>query len=49
MKETEVLGGFDKENYESKLPWVTAGDGTMVPVSLVYRKGFIQDGNYNFC
>jgi oligopeptidase B len=44
MKETEVLGGFDKNNYESKRLWVTAGDGTKVPVSLVYRKGFKQDG-----
>ncbi|TFH34045.1 MAG: S9 family peptidase, partial [Bacteroidia bacterium] len=45
MKETEVLGGFDKTNYESKRLWVSAGDGTSVPVSLVYRKGFVQDGS----
>lgn len=44
MKETEILGGFDKANYESKRLWVTAGDGTKVPVSMVYRKGFVQDG-----
>ena len=44
MKEEEVLGGFDKNNYESKRLWATAGDGTMVPVSVVYRKGFIRDG-----
>lgn len=44
MKETEVLGGYDKNNYESKRLWVTAGDGTRVPVSMVYRKGFKQDG-----
>jgi len=44
MKEEEVLGGFNKNNYESKRLWAKAGDGTMVPVSLVYRKGFIQDG-----
>ena len=44
MKEDEVLGGFDKNNYESKRLWAKAADGTMVPVSIVYRKGFVQDG-----
>jgi oligopeptidase B len=44
MKQDEVLGGFDQKNYESKRLWAKAGDGTMVPVSLVYRKGFVQDG-----
>jgi len=44
MKQEEVLGGFDKNNYESKRLWAKAGDGTMIPVSLVYRKGFVQNG-----
>ncbi len=44
LKQDSVLGGFDKNNYESKRLWATATDGTQVPVSLVYRKGFIQDG-----
>ena len=44
LKQDSVLGGFDKNNYESKRLWATAGDGTLVPVSLVYRKGFVQDG-----
>jgi oligopeptidase B len=44
MKEVEVIGDFDKENYESERIWVTAGDGTQVPVSMVYRKGFEKDG-----
>lgn len=44
MKEEEVLGGFDKNNYESRRLWAKAGDGTLVPVSVVYRKGFKQDG-----
>jgi oligopeptidase B len=44
LKEDEVLGGFNKENYESKRLWAKASDGTMVPVSIVYRKGFVQDG-----
>lgn len=44
LKQDSVLGGFDSNNYESKRLWATAGDGTQVPVSLVYRKGFVQDG-----
>lgn len=44
MKEDVILGGFDKQNYESKRLWAKAGDGTMVPVSIVYKKGFVQDG-----
>lgn len=44
LKEDEILGGFDKTNYRSERFWVKAGDGTMVPVSLVYRDGFVKDG-----
>jgi Protease II len=44
LKQTEVLGGFDKNNYESKRLWAKAADGTQVPISLVYRKGYPQDG-----
>ena len=45
LKQDSVLGGFDRNNYESKRLWATAGDGTQVPVSLVYRKGFVNDGS----
>ncbi|MDP4223528.1 MAG: S9 family peptidase [Bacteroidota bacterium] len=45
LKEDEVLGGFDKSNYESRRLWAKAADGTMVPISIVYRKGFVKDGN----
>ena len=30
---------FSPENYESKRIWVTANDGTQIPVSIVYKKG----------
>ncbi len=36
-KQDRVLGGFDSANYRSERLWATAGDGTQVPVSLVYR------------
>ena len=38
LKQQEVPGGFDREQYASERLWVEAGDGTMVPVSIVYRR-----------
>ena len=38
LKQQEVLGGFDKNNYIAKRIWVTARDGVKVPMSLVYKK-----------
>lgn len=45
LKEEEVLGGFDKNNYETKRIYATAGDGTKIPMSLVYRKGVQKNGD----
>lgn len=45
LKQDEVLGGFNKDNYESKRLWAKAADGTLVPLSIVYKKGFVKDGN----
>ena len=36
--------GYDPANYVTERLWATARDGTRVPVSLVYRKGFKRDG-----
>ena len=44
IKQQEVLGGFDAANYQAEYLHVPARDGAMVPVSLVYRKGFEPDG-----
>ena len=44
LKEQEVLGDFDKENYASERVWATADDGTKVPVTMVYKKGMKKDG-----
>ncbi len=45
MKEQEVLGGFDKNNYASERIFAEARDGVKVPISIVYRKGFKKDGS----
>lgn len=45
LKETEILGGnFDKNNYVSERLWAPAEDGTLIPVSIVYKIGFKKDG-----
>jgi oligopeptidase B len=45
LKETEVLGDYDRTQYESQRVYATATDGTRVPVSLVYKKGIAQNGS----
>jgi oligopeptidase B len=36
---------YDAANYVTERVWATARDGTKVPVSLVYKKGFKRDGS----
>lgn len=43
-KETEVLGGYDKSQYQSEWLMATAPDGTKVPISIVYKQGTKKDG-----
>jgi oligopeptidase B len=37
-KETEVLGGFDKNNYITDRLYATGRDGTRIPISIVYHR-----------
>ncbi|MBJ6978955.1 S9 family peptidase [Luteimonas sp. MC1895] len=43
LKQQPVLG-YDPSKYVTERTWATARDGTRIPVSLVYRKGFQKDG-----
>ena len=50
-KTSEVLkvndvadGSYDPNNYEEKRIWATARDGKKVPISMVYRKGIVLNG-----
>ena len=45
LKQQEVLGGFDAKNYETERMFATAKDGSQIPISIVYKKGFSKDGN----
>lgn len=44
-KQQEVLGGYNAKDYVTERLYATAKDGTKVPISLVYKKGFKKDGN----
>jgi len=43
-KQQPVLGGYDPAKYQSERIYATAPDGVKVPISLVYKKGLVQNG-----
>ncbi|MCD8488001.1 MAG: S9 family peptidase [Desertifilum sp.] len=45
-KETEVLGGYDRTQYQSDRIFATATDGRQIPISIVYKKGIQPDGTH---
>ena len=45
MKQQEVVGGHDPSMYSSERLYAKATDGTLVPISLVYKKGIPRDGS----
>lgn len=45
LKQQEVVGNFNPADYISERKMVKATDGTMVPLSIVYKKGFKKDGS----
>jgi oligopeptidase B len=45
LKETEVPGGFNKNNYKSERLFAVASDGTKIPLSVVYHNGTKLDGS----
>lgn len=47
LKQQSVLGEFNQADYASERLWVTAQDGTQVPVSLVYKKALFKQDKSN--
>ena len=45
LKRETVQGHFDPSDYATEFLSATARDGTLVPVSVLYRKGSIHDGS----
>jgi len=44
LKQQNVLGGYDPALYVQRRDWATADDGTLVPISLVYRGDLVTEG-----
>ena len=45
LKQEEILGGFDSNNYQTDRIYAKANDGTEIPISIVFRKGIKKDGS----
>ncbi len=45
LKVQEIPSGYDASQYATERVEITARDGTKVPVSIVYKKGFEKNGN----
>lgn len=46
VKREAVLAGFDRENYTTGRINAMSPDGTLIPVSLLYRKGLVRDSSH---
>ncbi len=44
MKQAEVIGGYNAADYVTERLYATAKDGTKIPISIVYKKGFEKNG-----
>ena len=47
LKQTEVVGGYDLDDYHSERLYAEATDGKKVPISIVYKKGYKKNGQGN--
>jgi oligopeptidase B len=48
LKQEEVIGKFNPDEYETKRLYATAGDSTRIPISMVYKKGMLKNGKNPF-
>ncbi len=44
LKQQEVLGGYNPDDYQTERFYVASHDGVKVPVTIVYRKGLKKNG-----
>ena len=45
LKRQEIVGGFEPSDYVTERLMAPADDGVMVPISLVYKKGLVKNGD----
>jgi oligopeptidase B len=46
LKQQEVVGDFNPTDYNSERIFAKAADGTEIPISIVYKKGFEKNGEH---
>lgn len=44
LKQQEVVGGYNSDDYKTERFYASSHDGVQVPISLVYKKGLKKDG-----
>lgn len=44
LKQQEIVGGYNAEDYVTERLFTPSHDGTLVPISLVYKKGLEKNG-----
>ena len=44
LKQQEIVGGYNPTDYVSERLYATAKDGSKIPISIVYKKGFEKNG-----
>ena len=44
LKQQEVVGGYEAENYISHRKYAIAADGTSIPISIIHHKDSVLDG-----
>ena len=47
LKQETVLGGFHISHYQTERLMAPTSDGQLIPISLVYRKGFTRNGTHS--
>ncbi len=45
LKQYEVVGGYDPNEYVTERLYATSHDGLKIPISIVYKKGYKKDGS----
>ncbi|MCQ2319761.1 MAG: S9 family peptidase [Bacteroidales bacterium] len=44
LKQQEIVGGYNADDYVTERLFAPSHDGTLVPISLVYKKGMVKNG-----
>lgn len=43
-KQQKIIGGYDANEYTTERLWATAEDGTKIPISIIYHKNMVRNG-----